>query len=364
MIEQGEGASASSPSRVFNVSAGQDTGGQITRLMRAFERHQSAWTMTGLATKRTYIEYPGDVSVGRHDAAREMTRLWNEADVVHAHRRLLPFELLDRAHRKPIVLNHHGSTFREDPGAMLRDARHIGAVGVVSTIDLLRYGDDLEWLPAPFQIDELAAMRRPNSGPVRIAHAPTNRQVKSTPVVLAAIAKIKARHRIEFDLIENVTWAECMARKARADILIDQFTLGYGCNAIEAWGMGIPVVAGTTDPVTRDRMLRILGELPFYEASETTLIARLEELIVDRSLREEWGGRGFDYAKRWHDDLAVMRQAEALYERAIAERKPVSIASVEAPRNRLALVRDAEGHLRRMTPAMAQVRGLTVEAVA
>ena len=155
-----------------------------------------------------------------------------------------------------------------------------------------------------------------------------------------------------------------MARKAKADILVDQLTLGYGCNAIEAWGMGIPVVAGTTDPVTRDRMLSILGELPFYEATEKTLTARLEELIVSEPLRAEWGARGLAYAKRWHDDQAVMRQAEGLYERAIAERKPTAIARMDdpVPRNRPVLVRDADGQLRRMTPVMAGLRGFAVAA--
>lgn len=358
MSETREAASVASPRRVFNVSAGQDTGGQITRLIRAFEGNPR-WQMSGLATTQTYIAYPGDVSLPRREVRRAMTQMWNEADVVHAHRQLLTFELLDRAARRPIVLNHHGTVFRRDPGQMLRDARHIGAVGVVSTIDML-IDPDLVWLPAPHRISELSAFRtehyRPGA-PLRIAHAPTNREVKSTSVVLAAIATLKARHPIEFDLIENVRWTECMARKARADILVDQLTLGYGNNAVEAWGMGIPVVAGTTDGATRERMIDILGDLPFYEATERNLVQRLEELIVDRALRAEWGARGLAYAKRWHDDLRVAKQAEGLYERAIAERKPVPIIRTDAPRNRVATFRDEYGRLRRMTPARARLHG-------
>ena len=157
-----EGASAPSQRRVFNVSAGQDTGGQIVRLMRAFERHSTGWRMSGLATHSTYIAYPGSVAVHRREVRSLMTRLWNEADVVHAHRKLLTFELLDKAQRKPIVLNHHGTAFRSDPAQMIRDARHIGAVSVVSTIDLLQYDPELEWLPAPFAIAELQAIRQAN----------------------------------------------------------------------------------------------------------------------------------------------------------------------------------------------------------
>ena len=151
--------------------------------------------------------------------------------------------------------------------------------------------------------------------------------------MLAAIGKLTQRHRIEFDLIEGVTWGECMARKAKADIVIDQLTLGYGCNAVESWGMGMPVVAGTTDPVTRDGMIDILGELPFYEASERKLVARLEELIVDRHSGEV-RPIGLAYAKRWHDDLTVMRQVEALYERAIAERRPTRSRDSQPPLQR------------------------------
>ena len=61
-------------------------------------------------------------------------------------------------------------------------------------------------------------------------------------------------------------------RKGRADVFVDQMILGYGCNAIEAWGMGIPVIAGVdpekapsiimqTIPLdTRDRMLQLWGD--------------------------------------------------------------------------------------------------------
>ena len=82
-----------------------------------------------------------------------MERLWVEADVVHVHRHLQWFSGFDRNDRRPIVFNHHGTTFRAEPDQMLRDARHIGAVVVVSTIDLLQYARDLTWLPAPYQID-------------------------------------------------------------------------------------------------------------------------------------------------------------------------------------------------------------------
>lgn len=362
------GASAPPSRRVLNIAAGIDTGGQMVGMQRAFDRYSGTWRMSSLATTKHRYDYPAHIAPppSRRAVWDLMEQLWTGADVVHVHRNLLWFADFDRKARRPIVLNHHGTAFRTAPDEALRLARYIGAVSVASTIDLLNYAPDVEWLPAPMDIEMLAAVRKANkprpSNVVRIAHAPSDRRIKSTIAVENAVRVLSKNYRIEFDLIEDVPWAECLARKAKADIVVDQLSLGYGCNAIEAWGMGIPVVAGTTHPATRERMVDMLGELPFFEASEQNLVKRMEELIADKSLRTEWGRRGLAYARRWHGLKAVTPRMEALYERAIAERLPVPIARLSGgtPKNRIVHVRDSSGQVRLMTPARARLRGFEV----
>jgi len=150
-----------------------------------------------------------------------------------------------------------------------------------------------------------------------IAHAPTNRSVKSTAQFLEAINQLKADgYPVELELIERASWAQCLARKSRADIFFDQTLLGYGCNALEAWGMGIPVVAGASDE-TLDEMERRFGHLPFYHATEETIYDALKELVESPELREQYGQIGHDYVRRFHSEEVVVAQLKDLYLRAI-----------------------------------------------
>jgi hypothetical protein len=151
---------------------------------------------------------------------------------------------------------------------------------------------------------------------IRIAHAPTNRQVKSTQLLLDAVKRLQAEgFAVELDIIEHRPWAECLERKAKADIYFDQVQLGYGCNALEAWAMGIPVIAGASDD-TLDEMERRFGHLPFYHATEETIYDALKELVEDPELRKRYGQIGYEYVRKYHDYPVVVEQLKRLYQQA------------------------------------------------
>ena len=150
---------------------------------------------------------------------------------------------------------------------------------------------------------------------MRIAHAPTDRGIKSTAAFLEATEQLKAEgHPIEVDLIEGVPWSECLARKAKADVYFDQVKLGYGNNAIEAWGMGIPVIAGAA-PATQAEMVRRFGDLPFYNATEATLYDALRAML-NPSIRELYAHRGLMHVRKYHDERVVVEQLKDVYRRA------------------------------------------------
>jgi glycosyltransferase involved in cell wall biosynthesis len=201
-----------------------------------------------------------------------------------------------------------------------------GAIQLVSTLDLAVLEPDLEWLPSPFDVSELANMRLAAQdarvpGPIRIAHSPTNRIVKSTNLVLEAVQTlVNSGFSVVLDLIERKSYAETLFRKAKADILIDQLHLGYGNSAIEAWGMGIPVIAGVADPKVRQAMLDTWGSLPFYEATPSNLADRLAELITDSDLRSHWGEVGRKHAWQYHEEQRVSELLANHYRNSLAER--------------------------------------------
>jgi hypothetical protein len=331
-----EGLGSGRALSVLVLSFGADTGGQGVRLAAAFRRHAPDWHVRHSAVSTNYIAYPEDLPYRRG----HLQRLYEQADVVHVRNTfsgLRPYERM-AARRKPghkpgLVITHHGTAlrgphagttladWRANAAPLLAEARARGAVALTSTIDLECIAPDaLTWSPSPYDLDWLRSFRQPNTdGRIVIGHAPTSRLVKSTHVFERAVARIRERRpNVDVDVIENVTWSQCLARKGRCDLFYDQMILGYGNNAIEAWGMGIPVVAGIADPDVRESMIDRWGELPFAEANETTLEDVLDDLVCDDDLRAFYGRLGASHVKRWHSERAVVPMLQAAYTRAVA----------------------------------------------
>jgi glycosyltransferase involved in cell wall biosynthesis len=310
---------------VLNLTAGQDTGGQIYRTAQAAERHSSSLIIESYVRGTSYIEWPTAPYVRRWTTRGEIVAAWRWAEVIHVHNDLRPHDGLRWDNPRPTLIHHHGSKFRAKHRELVRQIREARALGAVSTVDLLEYGNpgELQWLPSPFDVEALAAIRRrvyrPDElGRVHIVHAPTNRPLKGTATVLEAIAALEAQGApITFDLIERATWNDTLERKARADIFVDQLYLGYGGNAVEAMAMGIPVVAGCPPeyPAILERHSR--RPLPFYRTEPSGLEHVLGRLIESATLRAAWARRGRRYVEAIHDYAPAIARLEALYCKAI-----------------------------------------------
>lgn len=306
------------------VAHGQDMAGIGVRFKQAADRLTPHLRVRSVHVTDTYLRYPSDIRWTGNGAA--VQRLYNDADIAHLNNSMYGYLRHDRGQQKPILLHHHGSMFRSDPGRHLQVARRNNVEQAVSTLDLTRYAPEvLTWLPTAYWGEELMEIRQRHfvSGnrPVRIAHAPTNRGVKSTEVLLGAIETLRAEGlEVELDLIEKTAWSECLARKARADILFDQVGLGYGCNAVEAWGMGIPVICGAEEWTLGRMRQEFSNDLPFYAATEATIIDALRALVGSPDLREEWGSRGLAHFNRYHAEQNALPRLVDLYLRAIERR--------------------------------------------
>jgi hypothetical protein len=132
---------------------------------------------------------------------------------------------------------------------------------------------------------------------------------------------------VELVLVEGKPWRDGMAIKATADIYFDQVQLGYGCNAVEAWGMGIPVIAGA-DEWTLTKMRNIYGKtLPFYEATEATIKDAIADLATNKAKRTQYAKRGLSHVRRWHDEKPALTRLATLYRLALEEQE----AHIEMP---------------------------------
>ena len=109
-----------------------------------------------------------------------------------------------------------------------------------------------------------------------------------------------------------------------ADIYYDQVLVGYGVNAIEAWGMGIPVIAGASKAQAAahgigipdgvlDEMRRRFDGLPFVLADETTIYDALARL-VDPVVRQKAAERGLAHVRKFHSQEAVVAALRPIYQ--------------------------------------------------
>ena len=319
------------PIEVVLFIAGYDTGGQGYRIKRAFDKYYSEeFHVRSVHTQSTYSHFPHDLEY----RARDIVDLMAKADVLHMRNgfedlgRLRP-GALEPSSPTGLVLHYHGTKFRANHATMAPAAAGLGAVQIASTIDLTMLEPGILWCPAPFDIVEIGAYRlvaeARGGQPIRAAHAPTDRYVKSTKKIMDAVSHLfHERHlSIELDLIERKSWDEVLRRKAASDIYIDQLRLGYGNNAVEAWCMGLPVVAGLDDPAVRSQMLKTFktGSLPFYEANEVNLAARLAALVTDADLRLYWGQAGLAHVMKFHYDRYVADLLAGVYREALDRKR-------------------------------------------
>jgi hypothetical protein len=262
-----------------------------------------------------YLRYPSIgyrkwKSTGEFRAAAKDAYDWSDVNIYTNTLEL--YHQLDDGQKKPAVMIHRGTRYRNNPKPVYEEGARIGARQLVSTVDLLlAYPEgDLEWLPQFTDIEAMAAYvpkRRRRSKTIRIAHSPTDRVIKGTDYVIRAVQRLSEHYDVELDLIEGVTWEQALTRKATADIFIDQMELGYGNAATEAWAMGIPVIAGATpDILKKMRETYNNKTLPFVSARPRTLYGVLEKLVKSKTAREDAADIGMMHLKRFHSiDVAV-----------------------------------------------------------
>ena len=150
------------------------------------------------------------------------------------------------------------------------------------------------------------------------AHAPSNRNVKGTDLILEALDELAAEgYRFDLDLIEGVSNSAALERYRDADILIDQLYAGwYGGVALEAMAWGKPVVVYLRESDFRHLPSEMVDDLPFFRASPGTIKEDLRG-ILDMP-REEVSSRARQsraFVEKWHDPLVIASKIAEDYRR-------------------------------------------------
>lgn len=147
-----------------------------------------------------------------------------------------------------------------------------------------------------------AARRDGVNGPVVIAHAPTNRLIKGTRHVEAAVLALKSEGlKVELRMIDRQPWETMPEFLSGCDILVDQLMMGwYGLLAMEGMAEGKAVVAHL-----RADFAGHLQGCPVADATPATITEVLRALVRDPARRALLGTVGRRYVAEKHD-LAVV----------------------------------------------------------
>lgn len=179
--------------------------------------------------------------------------------------------------------------------------------------DLVRHVPGGEFVPnCVLPAEPRTGPRRP--GPIRIVHAPTQREAKGTEYIIRGVEALRAHADVELILIEGKPHHEALRLYLEADLVIDQTVIGwYGGFASEIMARGIPVAAYLRLEELRYVPHAFAEALPVINITPDTLTAVLAEVLNRSGLLRELGERGKAFAQTWHETEAIAARMAEVY---------------------------------------------------
>ena len=156
------------------------------------------------------------------------------------------------------------------------------------------------------------------SRPVKVVHAPNHAQFKGTRFLLDAVRQLQGDgYPVELMLVQGVSNEEAMETYKQADIIADQFIIGWHGNfAVEGMALGKPVIAYIRKP---EAYLPAWLECPIVSADPDTLKQALLRLIENPQLRYELGIKGRRYVEQVFSLEQVGARMDRLYRQLYGE---------------------------------------------
>lgn len=153
---------------------------------------------------------------------------------------------------------------------------------------------------------------------LRIGHAPTNREVKGTDLIVDSLERLKKEgYEFEFVLIEGMSNKEAKEVYKTVDLVVDQLFAGwYGGLAVEVMALGKPVVAyiREEDLVNIPEMMRI--DLPIIRSEPVEIYSTLKHVLeLPRSELVEIAKKSRVYVEKWHNPIEIAKRIKKDMER-------------------------------------------------
>jgi len=231
--------------------------------------------------------------------------IFSRYQVLHFHTRTFLPRLLDTLlYDNEVWLHFHGTDIRHKTFHAVKNPEKI----FVSTPDLLMSVPDSRWIPNPVDLSLLPYVgAQDHDHPLKIVHAPSDREVKGTSTVIQAVDWLRAQgFPVTLEIITDQPHETVLERMKQADIVIDWINPSYGLYGmagIEGMALGKPVLA-SLDP-------RWYPYCPAIMTPDALHIMRAIRSLEDYETRKRVGERGRRYVEAYHDGGKVTK---ALFE--------------------------------------------------
>lgn len=150
-----------------------------------------------------------------------------------------------------------------------------------------------------------------------IAHSPSVRSKKGTDnIIIPVIKELQAAGlSFYFDLIEGVSNKECIFRKSKATIFIDQIcnTGFYGVSALEAMQFGIPTIANISNESIKQSNDKLNDCAVLKAHDKQTLYNLLYDLLTNKSKLGIIASQTKNFCDRFHSYEAVASMWDSIY---------------------------------------------------
>lgn len=258
------------------------------------------WQARSVTCAADFFQYPKDIFM---PDAEMLDKLCEWADVIHI------FDSWPRdvaKWDKPLFVTYNGKYYRDNWEMLSETDEELGITQLCTTVDLTRYG--AKWIPVPMGKIQQASGHRSSNGKFLVVHAPTRRATKGTRYV----EELRGIQGVEVDIVEGVSNEECLERKSVADLFVDQFKLGHGVNALEAWRLDVPVIANADSEILA-LIQEEVGYIPFVQCEPESLGATVQRLMTNPAHYQECLERGRKYIDEFHEPVKVAKMLTGLY---------------------------------------------------
>lgn len=184
----------------------------------------------------------------------------------------------------------------------------------------LSMGDMIEYTPGSkndvfyWAIDTQAhiPVYQTNDPEIVVAHAPNHQLYKGTRYLLEVIEQLRHNGiKVKLDLIQKMTNAEAIEHYQKADIIADQFIIGWhGYFAVEAMALGKPVLCY----IRKKEYLPYGNDCPIVNTTPDTLYENLLSLVTDHNKRQTIGKNSRVYAENIFSLQAVGKRLSDIYQ--------------------------------------------------